>query len=267
MARCQCSGSAAGTLIEVVPGSGLTIAGSGTMSDPYELGTDPSLLNGAFLGHREYTTAGTDSFAKADFPGVRWLHVICVGGGGGGSGCTAGAGVSLSRPGGSGGNYSESWIDAATVGASVTVTVGAGGAGGLAANGTGGDGGESSFGTLVTAPGGLGGGALTAPTTGPRITNGAAPAGPGTGQIRLQGEAGGPGTQFATGFGTGGQGGSSGGGYGGGDVGGIMNNNTGAAGNAGEVHGGGGGGASANNGGAFAGGAGARGIVIVEAWG
>ncbi|WP_265335279.1 hypothetical protein [Paraburkholderia franconis] len=75
-----------------------------------------------------------------------------AGGGAGGAGAST---VSMGAPGGSG-SYGKSIWPVATIGASQTITVGAGGAG--VSNGTGGNGGSSSIGSLLTAPGGVGGG-------------------------------------------------------------------------------------------------------------
>ena len=81
------------------------------------------------------------------------------GGGGGGRGGIYGGG------GGGGGGYSERWIALSSLGASETVTIGAGGAGGTGtAAGSGGS--TTTFGSFVTAYGGAGGGGQAAPDGG-----------------------------------------------------------------------------------------------------
>jgi len=97
-----------------------------------------------------FTSSGT--FTKADYPGLKGVRVRLVGGGG------AGGGRSPSSPiggGGGAGGYCEEFIPASSLGASVTVTVGAGGTG--VSGGNGGNGGTSSFGTFNSASGGSGG--------------------------------------------------------------------------------------------------------------
>jgi hypothetical protein len=98
-------------------------------------------------------------------PGLTKAAVYLVGGGGGGGGgalqaataaCSGGAG-------GAGGGYYSAVFSAAQIGASQTLTIGAGGTAGAAAStsstagGTGGTGGQTSFGSLAKAGGGGGG--------------------------------------------------------------------------------------------------------------
>lgn len=108
-----------------------------------------------------YTSPGVSSFVKATYPWLKAIRVKCLGGGGGGGGAaTTGSGETAIGGAGGGGAYAESFItDIAGLDASVTVTVGAGGAGGaaVAAGAAGSNGGTSSFGSLVSASGGLGG--------------------------------------------------------------------------------------------------------------
>ena len=106
-----------------------------------------------------YSTAGTFTWTKP--AGAKSVHVALLsGGGGGGSGRKTPSGTAGSGGGGgAGGGYSERVVQAAILGATEIVTVGAGGTGGLAqtnanTNGSiGGAGGSSSFGTFVTAIG------------------------------------------------------------------------------------------------------------------
>jgi hypothetical protein len=83
------------------------------------------------------------------------VKATVIGGGGGSSGCNSGSGV-YAGPCGGGGGWSIGWF-AVTPGASITVTVGAGGAA-AAAGAAASSGGASSFGTLNSATGGSGGG-------------------------------------------------------------------------------------------------------------
>lgn len=92
--------------------------------------------------------------------GLQFLVVEVQAAGGAGGGSTDnGYGA-----GGSGGGYSKKTILAASLGATETVTVGAGGAGVLAA--TGANGGTSSFGSHLSATGGVGGADEGSQTTG-----------------------------------------------------------------------------------------------------
>lgn len=97
--------------------------------------------------------------------GMDQCIIECVGGGGGGGG-TGGPGSNNNCPGGGGGGYSRGIFNAATIGVSQAVTVGAGGAGGVASGGFTGNagtpGGTSSVGALISATGGGGGTAATA---------------------------------------------------------------------------------------------------------
>ncbi|AMD42773.1 hypothetical protein SEA_XKCD426_32 [Streptomyces phage Xkcd426] len=249
----------ANSSLQVTAGSGLTLSGAGTAASPWLLGTD-NIFSRGLLGTVVHSSTTPLSFNIGSYANAKFVHVRAVGGGGGGAGATAGAGVGIARPGGTGGNYAESWIPVASVPASVTVTSGAGGTGGVAANGAGGNGEDSSFGTLLVATGGRGAGASTTPVAGAVITPGTVPPPLGTGDITFFGGSGEPGIQLAAGTGTGGLGGDSA--FGSGDLGGVNSQ----AGSGGNQYGGGGGGAcSFNN--AVTGGGGARGVVIIEVWG
>lgn len=81
-------------------------------------------------------------------------HIRCWGGGGGGGGsATNGAGGG----GGGGGGFNEKWIATSSLGATETVTIGAGGTAGNTSGTAGGIGGNSTFGAHLTAYGGGGG--------------------------------------------------------------------------------------------------------------
>lgn len=120
-----------------------------------------------------YTSSGT--FTKP--PGYNWLDVegFGAGGGGGSGGKAAGGGNAYGGGGGGGGARRLATISAALVGATETVTIGAGGTGGAAqatdttAGNAGTTGGNTTFGTLLTAYGGgpgPGGSAVGAATIG-----------------------------------------------------------------------------------------------------
>lgn len=119
-----------------------------------------------YVGTRFYTSSGTfvkaDPFGDGSFDGakLRAIRVRMVGGGGGGGGCVAtDAGQNAAAGAGGSGAYAESFItNIAGLATSETVTRGDGGTGGTAGANSGSVGGNSSFGTLVVAPGGGGGG-------------------------------------------------------------------------------------------------------------
>jgi hypothetical protein len=166
-----------------------------------------------FAGSRYFTSSGT--FAKAD-PlgtgdiGLRAIRVRVQGAGGGGGGAAAtSAGQTSVGAGGGAGVYSESFItDIAGLASSVTVTVGGGGTGGVGGGAAAGSGGNSSFGTAVVANGG--GGGLTENGSAPRTAVPVASVSTGTGDLVLQGAAGGVGHSYDNGTTTGGASGGGG---------------------------------------------------------
>jgi hypothetical protein len=189
--------------------------------------------------------------------GVKRVRVRTVGGGGGGAGATAAAAAACSGGGGASGSYGEGVYDV-TATATVVVTIGAAGAAGVAANGTGGTGGTTSFGALLTAPGGLGGVGMVSGTTQAWGLGGTAGAAGTGGSINAGGCGGGnslrqTGVLMIAGSGAVGP-------FGGGPRG----STAAAAGAAGGAPGAGGSGAASNSATGFAGGAGAAGVVIVE---
>lgn len=118
--------------------------------------------------------------------------VECIGGGAAGAGAhtTSGAGVGYGTGGGGGGERAISLLSKATIGASQSVTIGAGGTG-VAGNNNGNNGGDTSFGSLVIAKGGSGGQASGS-------TNSPGPGGAGgtggTGNLLIDGQNGGIGS-------------------------------------------------------------------------
>lgn len=83
---------------------------------------------------------------------MKYAIIEAVGGGGGGGGSTGNASYLTSGGGGGSGAYSRKVVTASDVGASKTVTIGAGGTGVSNANGN--SGGDTSVGTLCVAKGG-----------------------------------------------------------------------------------------------------------------
>jgi hypothetical protein len=201
------------------------LSGGLTPADGSDPRTFPTIFNEAadfiengfrFAGTRYFTSSGT--FVKADPLGTgdigcRAVRVRMVGGGGGSGSCRAtGASQGSGSGGGGGGAYSESFILASALTSSVTVTRGAGGAGGTAPDTAGSDGGASEFGVgtafEVSAPGGVGSAfslARTVPTSpaSPGVANDA-----GTGDFAIAGSPGSSPYIFAT-EGTPGAGGAS----------------------------------------------------------
>ena len=111
---------------------------------------------------QEFTSSG--SWVKP--AGKSAVFVFAFGGGGGGaSGSRGNADTGAGGAGGNGGVVARKWFVASTLAGTVTVTIGAGGAGGTAivagstsVDGiTGTDGGNTTFGTALTAHGGFGG--------------------------------------------------------------------------------------------------------------
>jgi len=205
------------------------------------------VTNGEFRSVQVFTGSGT--WTKP--VGLRRIKSTIVAGGGGSGGAAQGVGTGAG--GGGGGGYSIKWIEAAALGATETVTVGAGGTGGASGANNGTAGGTTSFGAHHSATGGGAGAGATASNV---LAGTAAGTGSG-GNVNGVGSPSGQATVAgASGFG--GLGGSSILGGGGVPPGGNAN------GNAGSNYGGGASGACSNNSSTAAGAAGAGGICIVE---
>lgn len=193
--------------------------------------------------------------------GTVYAQFEIVGGGGGGGGvAVTGSSQFAQAGGGGGGEYAIGILDAATIGAGLAITIGAGGAGGVAGNNTGTTGGTTSVAGLITAIGGAGGVGSAASAISLNTSGGLGGSGGVGGGLRFRGEFGGNG--YAS---TSDQLGSGGYGAAGKFSGGVpQNGSTGAAGSAGSGYGGGGSGAS-NKGVqvARAGGAGTAGVVFI----
>lgn len=113
--------------------------------------TGQDRFSGRLLNIQTFTASGTYN----PTPGTKKVKVTVMGGGGGSAGTnsTSSSQVSLS----SGGNSGSWGIGIYSNPGTQTVTIGAGGIAGTAGGGAGGTGGTSSFGALLTAPGGQGG--------------------------------------------------------------------------------------------------------------
>lgn len=99
--------------------------------------------------------------------GLQFALIDCTGAGAGGGGVpSTGSGISVGAGGGGSGAHSQALVSAATVGASKSVTIGAGGVGGGPGQVDGGVGGTTSVGALCSATGGNGGGASGASSAG-----------------------------------------------------------------------------------------------------
>lgn len=118
--------------------------------------------------------------------------VICTGGGGGGGSASRSSGSGNLTAGGGGGAGATgiSFLNAATIGASVSITIGAAGAAGTS-GGSGGNGSASSFGSLIIVGGGNGGGGAAIATGGTSFGNGGSGGSGSAGQLLLTGASGG----------------------------------------------------------------------------
>jgi len=181
-----------------------------------------------------------------------------TGGGGGGGACQGGTTSGAASAGGGSGTTSRRILTKAQIGASQTVTIGPGGSAGSSGPSNGGNGSTTSLGTLLTAPGGVGGGA----TNGASSSNGVGGDGgaTGTGDVSFRGSAGQSGSVSVPGVGVVLPGGGGAPSYwgGGGKA------PFGSAGGNGTAPGAGGAGSALfNSSGLVAGGAGANGIIII----
>jgi len=233
---------------ELINGASTLVLLPGEAADVYRVGAAWSALittpYGGFRRMARFTASGSWTILAPTFKFRAW-----GGGGGGGGNGTAGA-----AGGGGGGGYIEDIATGQTIGASLTITVGAAGTAGAntgtAGSNNGGNGGTSSAGALGSATGGNGGGGA-ASSAGFAGTGGIGTGGGGN-AILASGGSGSAGTAV----GAGAVGGRGGGGAMGGDGGGTS---TGAA-LPGSFPGGGGGGGAATNPGQ----AGGAGLVVLD---
>lgn len=220
-----------------------------------------ALLIGPTTAYLRNAYSSSSTWTKpANLKGI-WVRVVAGGGAGGGAGAAA-SGQGSKGGGGGAGGYAESWIDAASLASSVTVTIGAGGTG--VSNATGNNGNTSSFGSHVVCAGGSGGGTQGSGTGG--IANSGAGGTVSAGQTQIPGQPGAHGIHSGnTIFVAAGNGGSSplgAGGKAGGSTSGSATQGAGAAGT-GFGSGGSGGYSQQTGSTAVAGGAGAGGYVLV----
>lgn len=215
---------------------------------------------GAARYYWQFTASGTWT-KPAGLPDDAMVTVEMWGGGGGGARPSGSTAVSN---GGSGASYAFLRIRLADLPALVPVTVGSGGPGATGSGSPGVNGGASSFGSLITAPGGIGGTSTSSSSPGGQPTGfgaGDNAGGFAGGDSGVAGTNGGAGKPSVHGGGGGGGGGSSSGGQGGVS---MRGGNGGAGvtsgpGMPGEIPGGGGGGVRGN----VNGGPGARGEVRI----
>lgn len=135
--------------------SGLNVVDDGTITTL--LTSLDAALNAqrvAASGSVKFTTAGVTPWVVP--AGVTRVFVKVIGGGGGGGKRQALAALGAGG-GAGGGGYAEGWVTV-TPGATISITVGAGGAGATVSNTSGANGGTSSFGAFMSATGGGGGG-------------------------------------------------------------------------------------------------------------
>lgn len=218
-------------------------------------------VDGLLMGNVDIQVfAGSGTFTRPAGAIISKVSLVGAGGGGGGASTTTAGQCSIGA-GGAGGGYSEMWLNAATIGSSVSVTIGSGGAGGLAGNNAGGTGGTTSFGAFCSATGGTGGQGMIATTL---TINSGGTGGIGSGgHLNLEGKDGSRG-RVTNGGGNGfvadcGMGGDCNMGWGADSPAASV----GGAGLTGQNYGGGGSGALTNSGSAVAGGAGAPGYCFV----
>ncbi|EGO4179424.1 TPA: hypothetical protein OPJ27_004563 [Escherichia coli] len=210
---------------------------------------------GRLINIQKFTSSGV----YTPTPGTKSIKVKAVGGGGAGGGAVAtSTGVSAGGGGGSGA-YAEGYYTSGFSG--LTVTIGAAGA--SASGAVGGNGGTTSFGALISCPGGGGGQIATASNTTIVYSSQGAPGGTPTGSgliVSGKGQPGQNGVAIGTeGIGIGGIGSPSP--FGGGGTQSVNGDNGASATSYGS---GGGGTCNAPSQSAHSGGAGAPGVVIVE---
>lgn len=240
----------------IVDGTGLDAIDDGTI--PTLLANLKKSISGRLIGIQIFSTPG--SFTYTPTSGTTSVVVSVQGGGGagGGSQSTAAGTVSVC-PGGNAGSIGRSRLTSGFSG--VTVVVGSGGSGSLGAAGL--PGGSSSFGSLITAPGGQGG-VSYAPATPPvlNINSTAQTSATGGNIMNAPGGRGSPAVASGVTFGGSGDGGASVFGSGGPTSGALStptNGKSGISPGSGGSGGAGGAGAAASTGGS-----GSAGIVIIE---
>lgn len=150
-----------------------------------------AFVNGAMRTIKTQVFSASGTFTPD--AGTVYAKIECWGGGGGGGAAINNSGFSSGGGGGQAGGYSWVTASAATIGASLTVTIGTAGAAGSAS--AGGAGGQTSVGTLCVAPGGAGGGYGSGNNVGGA---GGMNTTPGTGTLASVGMTGGTGVAYGT---------------------------------------------------------------------
>lgn len=140
----------AGAVAWLTAGTGLTITGTQI---------DAASSGGKAADQQVFTSSGTWT-KPSGFGAKAYVLIQAWGAGGGGGRVSSGSNAS----GGGGGAYSQRWILLSSLGSTETVTIGAGGAGATANDTSGTAGGNSTFGSHVTAYGGGGGAGASAGT-------------------------------------------------------------------------------------------------------
>jgi hypothetical protein len=140
--------------------------------------------------------SASDTWTKADYPGLVAVWGWCVGPGAGGGGCaTTAAGEAAEGAGGGAGEIRPFFVEAASLGTTETITIPTGGAGGTAGanNGSAGSG-STSFGSHVSAGSGVGGAGGAATSTNNQNGGGTGGTGGSGGLLSIPGEFGENGT-------------------------------------------------------------------------
>lgn len=239
-------------------GQTFTPSGGPTYSwNGYAWTTQATYSPGALIGLKVFTASGT----YTPTIGMAAAVVECIGGGGGANAVLGTATTNAVGAGGGSGGYSRRLLAAAQIGASQTITIGAGGPGVVSGSAAGTDGGATSFGSLCVANGGKG-----APTGAAAFMAGGAGGTPGTGDVIAAGAPGGGGCTGSTTPPVPSKGGS--GPFGGGGVGTTISGGAAVAGkNADNYGSGGGGGAVSAVAATAAGGNGSAGVCIITEYG
>lgn len=131
-------------ILNVLGVNGVTTAGAGNTVTVTGTNGPLELL----VSSQTFTSSG--SYVPTS--GTAFAIIECQGGGGGGGGSTF-----VAAAGGGAGGYAKALYSAVQLGASQTVTIGAGGSGGAAGFNDGAQGGTTSVGALISATGGFGG--------------------------------------------------------------------------------------------------------------
>lgn len=254
--------TSANTKITVGNGDGVSGNPTLTINEANFAAIPATAVTGRTPVLRKYTSGSTWNKPAGLLGVLAW--VTGAGGGGGAPTTTASPQVSPAA-GGGGGGTAHAWIDAASLGSSETVTVGAGGIGGATVLGSpvdGEAGANSSFGALLVGGGG-GGGSLAGAGTSAAYSgtggSGGAPSGTASPRIDYTGSDGEHGLRLSSTIGKSGTGGSAG--HGGGSTSGRTTTGDGATG--GSRGGGGAGGMHNGTASAQAGGNGSGGLVVV----